>query len=312
MIRKLLLIVFALGAVVPLALPASPPLAAGPHKPSDLQMQLDEMAAHHRGKVALFARNLKTGETVEIDAARPVQTASTIKLPVLIEAFAQVQAGKRRLDDKIILRATDKVQGSGVLQFLHSGIELTLEDALWMMVIESDNTATNLVLDQVTIPAVNARITRMGLKDTYLYKKVYKPAEGPMPADQKKFGLGKTTAREMESVMESIETCALGDKKLCHKMIEILKNQQYHNMIPHYLLGLDPSESESPVADKVGALDASRSDVGICYGKNGPIVMSIYTYENKDHSWNPENEGEMLVARMAQAIAQAWSPPAKH
>ena len=180
------------------------------------------------------------------------------------------------------------------------------------MVIESDNTATNLVLDQITIPAVNARITRMGLKDTYLYKKVYKPAEGPMPADQKKFGLGKTTAREMESVMESIETCALGDRKLCHQMIEILKNQQYHNMIPHYLLGLDPSESESPVADKVGALDASRSDVGIYYGKNGPIVMSIYTYENQDQSWNPENQGEMLVARMAQAIAQAWSPPAKH
>ena len=310
--RKLQDMVLALAALGALGMAASPAAAADPHPASGLQKQLDAMAERHHGKVALFARNLKTGETVAIDADRPVQTASTIKLPVLIEAFAQVQAGKRRLDDKIILRAGDKVQGSGILQFLHSGIELTLEDALWMMVIESDNTATNLVLDQVTIPAVNARIIRMGFKDTYLYKKVYKPAEGPMPADQKKFGLGKTTAREMESVMESIETCALGDRKLCHEMIEILKNQQYHNMIPHYLLGVDPSESESPVADKVGALDASRSDVGIYYGKNGPIVMSIYTYENQDHSWNPENEGEMLVARMAQAIAQAWSAPAKH
>ncbi len=300
----------ALVALCAAAVAASATETVAPRKPSPLQKQLNEMAAEHRGKVALFARNLATGETVEIDADRPVQTASTIKLPVLIEAFAQVQAGTRHLDDKILLRAGDKVQGSGILQFLHSGIELTLEDALWMMVIESDNTGTNLVLDQVTIPAVNARITRMGLKDTYLYKKVYKPAEGPMPADQKKFGLGKTTAREMESVMESIETCALGDKKLCHEMIEILKNQQYHNMIPHYLLGLDPSESESPVADKVGALDASRSDVGIYYGKSGPIVMSIYTYENKDQSWNPENEGEMLVAHMARAIALAWTKSA--
>lgn len=275
----------------------------------DLQQQLASMARKHHGKVALFAKNLKTGVSVEIDADLPVQTASTIKLPILVEAFAQVKAGKRSLEDKIMLRAEDKVIGSGILQFLHPGLQLTLGDALWLMVIESDNTATNLVLDQVTIPAVNARIQSMGLRNTYLYKKVFKPAEGPMPSDQKKFGLGKTTAREMAAVMENIERCDLGDQKLCRQMIEILKNQQYHNMIPHFLLGADPSETESPVADKVGALDASRSDVAIYYGKSGPIVMSIYTYENQDQSWNPENEAEMLVAHMAKTIADAWSKP---
>ena len=123
MTGKLLIIIFSLLTLGALGWTASPAVAADPHQPSDLQKQLDEMAARHHGKVALFARNLTTRETVAIDADRPVQTASTIKLPVLIEAFAQVRAGKRHLDDKIILRAGDKVQGSGILQFLHSGIE---------------------------------------------------------------------------------------------------------------------------------------------------------------------------------------------
>src|SRR6185437_10736238 len=67
-------------------------------------------------------------------------------------------------------------------------LDITFKDALTFMIIESDNTATNLVIDHVGLQNVNQRITQMGLKDTYLYKKVYKPATGPMPADQKKLG----------------------------------------------------------------------------------------------------------------------------
>ncbi len=109
MMRRRLLGACALVAISAAAMVASTAETAVPRKPSPLQMQLNEMAAGHHGKVALFAKNLATGETVEIDADRPVQTASTIKLPVLIEAFAQVQAGKRHLDDKIVMRAGDVI-----------------------------------------------------------------------------------------------------------------------------------------------------------------------------------------------------------
>jgi beta-lactamase class A len=276
---------------------------------SALQKQLSAMASQHRGSVALYARNLKTGEVVQIDPDHVVQTASVIKLAIFVEAFHQIKDGKKSLGVRVTFKPEDRVMGSGVLQYLHAPLDLTLEDALVLMMIESDNTATNLIIDQVGLASVNQRIASLGLKNTYLYKKVYKPAEDPMPADQKIYGLGKTTAREMAAVMESIDRCEVGDAKLCARMIEIMKGQQYRNMIPHYLEAeIDSSETPTAIADKLGMLDAVRIDVALVYSKNGPIVISAFTYDNKDQRWIFENEGELLIAHMAKAIVSAWSP----
>jgi beta-lactamase class A len=280
-----------------------------PRPTAALQKQLDAMAAQHRGSVSLYAKNLKTGNIVQIDPDHVVQTASVIKLAIFVEAFHQIKDGKKSLADKVTYKPEDRVLGSGILQFLHAPLDLTLEDVVVLMMIESDNTATNLMIDQVGLVNVNKRIASLGLKDTYLYKKVYKPAEGPMPADQKLYGLGKTTAREMATLMESIEKCELGDPKLCAKMIDIMKGQQYRNMIPHYLeADLDTSETPTAIANKIGQLDAVRNDVGIVYTKSGPIVIAAFTYNNKDQRWVPENEGELLIGHMTLAIVEAWSP----
>ena len=281
---------------------------ATPTAAADLQQQLEAMARAHHGKVALYAKHLKTGATVAIDADRPVQTASVIKLPIMVEAFAQVQAGKRSLGDKIVLREEDKVPGSGILQFLRPGAQITLEDAIVLMMIASDNTATNLVIDQVGIPAVNARAAAMKWKNTYLYKKVYRKAEGPMPDDQKQFGLGKTTAREMAAVLESMERCDLGDAKLCARMIEIMKNQQWREMIARYLETADSTEVRSGVAAKLGELDDVKNEVALVYTETGPIVISIFTWDNQDQRWMADNEAYLLIARMAKAIVDAWAP----
>jgi beta-lactamase class A len=176
------------------------------------------------------------------------------------------------------------------------------------MIIESDNTATNMVIDQVGIKNVDDNITQMGLKDTYLYKKVYKPATGPMPADQKKFGLGKTTAREMAKVMESIVNCDLHDRNLCDAMLYMLRNQQYRNMVPHYIETSDTSEGLSLIGNKTGSLDEVRNDVAVIYSRSGPIVISAFTYENQDKSWNNDNAAELLIAHIAKAVVESWSP----
>src|ERR1700735_1510462 len=166
--------------------------------PPSLPAQVQAIAAEHHGDVALFAQNLKTHETVAISPDTLVQTASVIKLTILYEALEQVRNGKAHFDDKIMLAKTDQVPGSGVLLFFDTPLQLTLKDTLTMMVVMSDNTATNLAIDHLGIENIDARIAKLGLKDTYLYKKVFTPSTGvAMPADQKKFGLGKTTAREM-------------------------------------------------------------------------------------------------------------------
>jgi beta-lactamase class A len=282
-----------------------------------LQQRLTALAATHHGHVTLYAKQMNTGKSVEVDADRPVQTASVIKLTILFEAMEQVRAGKARWDEKLTLAKGDGVSGSGVLAFFDTPMQLTLKDVLTMMVIVSDNTATNLAIDRFGVDAVNSRIAWMGLKNTHLYKKVMKPSTEPMPADQPKFGLGKTTAREMATVMERIGRCQLGepgesaragDTAICEVALGMLRNQFYRNTIPRYLEKLDSSETGSAIASKTGSLNAVRADVAIVAGKTGPMVLSIFTYDNADQSWTSDNEAEVMIGRLAKEIVEGWSP----
>jgi beta-lactamase class A len=278
----------------------------------NLDKDLNKLVSQHQGKMGFVARNLKTGASVNLGGDEPVPTASTIKLLVYVEAFHQIKDGKRSLSDEITLQKEDQVPGSGVLQFFRTPHKLTLEDALSLMMIESDNTATNLVIDHLGLANINRRAETMGLKSTYLYKKVYRKAEGPMPPDQKKFGLGKTTAAEAAQLMQSIVDCELKDDALCKRMVEIMKNQSYRNMVPRYIEAeLDATEGGSKIADKVGQIDASRSDVAAIWTDNGVIIISAYSYENKDQRWSPENEAELSIAKMARAVYDAWGKQAK-
>ncbi len=286
-----------------------------------LLARLKTLAMSHHGQVALYAEQINTGKRVAIDADKPVQTASVIKLTILFEAMEQVRAGKAHWEDRLTLSPGDAVSGSGVLMFFDTPLTLTLKDVLTMMVIVSDNTATNLAIDRLGIDAVNARIAWMGLKSTHLYKKIMKPATGPMPADQPKFGLGKTTAREMATVMERITRCEMAgpgdvageadsvrDRGICEVALKMLRNQFYRTTIPRYLETLDSTETGSGIASKTGSLDAVRADVATVAGKSGPMVISIFTYGNADKGWTVDNEAEVMIARLAKEIVTTWSP----
>ncbi|MGA7525203.1 MAG: serine hydrolase [Acidobacteriaceae bacterium] len=310
------LLAFAL-AVLPASAQNDPALTA----------KLQSMIDGFHGKVSLYAKDLATGQTVTLDADQPVPTASVIKLTVLYTALQQIRAGRVHFDDKLILTKKDQVPGSGVLLFLDTPLTLTLKDALTLMIAVSDNTATNLVIDHLGLKAIDDTITAppptgLGLHDTWLYKKVYQPAEGPEPADQPQFGLGKTTAREMASVMERFVTCSLGpapasaagagpipsDQDLCDAAMHMLKVQQDREMIPRYLEAIDTSEKDSAIADKIGTLDHVRNDVGAVYTKHGTIIISAFTHDNADTSWTPDNQAELLIAKMAKAIVDTWTP----
>ena len=277
---------------------------------ADLKSDLEQMIAKHQGHVALYAKNLKTGDTIAINADEAVQTASVIKLPVIIEAFYQAKAGKLDLTKKLNLTKQEQVPGSGILAYIQPDVTLSVLDTITLMMIVSDNTATNMTLDQVGIPNVNARIAAMGLKNTYLYKKVFRPAEGPMPPDQPKFGLGKTTAREMAEALESIERCDLKDQALCDQMLKIMRGQQDHSMVPRYIESDPGFPHPEWVADKIGALDDVRNDVALVMYKDRPILISIFTWDNKDQRWTHDNAAEILIASLARRIAQQWAPAA--
>ncbi len=282
-----------------------------------LQSTVAAIAAAHQGKVALYAEDLKTGQTLSLDADTPVPTASIIKLTILYEALEQIREGKLSLESPVVLTKANQVPGSGVLLFFDTPQTLTLKDALSMMIIQSDNTATNVVIDKLGMANINARIRSLGLKHTHLFGKVFQPSPGPMTPEHKQFGLGETTPREMASVMQRLITCQLatpehpaepGDAKLCGFARYILQNQSDRDGIPRYLEAIDTSDHGSAIANKTGALDAVRNDVAAISTKNGIVILSIFTYDNQDQSWTPDNESYLTIAKLAKAIVDAWSP----
>ena len=275
-----------------------------------LHTQLQTLIAAHQGKVALYATDLRTGRSVAISADTAVPTASVIKLTVLFEALKQIEEGRVRLTDPLTLTKGDQVEGSGVLSLFDTPLTLTLKDALTLMIDVSDNTGTNLAIDRLGLQNIDKRIQWLGLKNTWLYKKVFLPPAGPVPADQPRFGLGKTTPREMAEVIRRFAVCDLNapgtnaaptaqDRQACNVAMSMLKNQFDRDDLPRYLSSL-------VVANKTGALDDVRNDVAVVYAKNGPIVISAFTYDNKDQSWTADNSAQVLLAKIGRAIVDRW------
>ena len=292
------------------------PVLAQPREDAALEKTLAAIAAAHHGRVGLYAENLKTGEVAALNPDEDVPTASVIKLTALYEAMVEVRSGRVRFDDPLTLTKADQVIGSGVLGQFDTPHALTFKDALTLMVIVSDNTATNLVIDHLGLGAINARTRALGLSHTVFYKKVFKPIEGPVPPEQPKFGLGRTTPREMAEVMRRIVRCDLGtpggpddkDRAVCAVTLTMLRNQTDRNGIPRYIVGLDSSENGSAIANKTGAIDDARNDVAAIATKNGTVILSVFTHDNKDHGWSADDEGEVTIAKLARAVVEAWSP----
>ena len=284
--------------------------AAYAQEDTALNAQLRDAIAGYQGNITLFATDIRTGKTAAFNADTPVPTASVIKLAVLFEALKQIQQGKARFDDKLTLTKANQVQGSGVLTLFDAPLTLTLKDALTMMVVVSDNTATNLAIDRLGLSNIDRRIQWLGLQNTWLYKKVFLPPAADVPPDQKQYGLGKTTAREMASIMERLATCNLNapgvqaepsesDQRLCDTAMGMLKNQTDRDSIPRYL--------SQDTANKTGADNDIRNDVAVVYAAAGPIVISAFTYGNKDQSWTPDNAAHLLMAKLARVIVDRWN-----
>lgn len=289
-----------------------------------LTAKVQALIAPFHGDVSVYAQDLATGRTVAINADEPVPTASVIKLAILYEALQQIRAGRVHFDDRLTLQHADQVPGSGVLLFFDTPMNITFKDALTLMIALSDNTAANLSMDHVGIKNVDNRLVSLGLTDTWLYKEVFRPATGPMPPDQKQFGLGKTTAREMAELMERFATCNLGpaptpavagvtsdpriptDKDLCSAALHMLNVQFYRDGIPRYLEGDNPPAGITNITNKTGSLDHVRNDVGAIFTKHGTIVISIFTHDNADTSWTADNQAEVLMAQLARATVDDW------
>jgi beta-lactamase class A len=210
-------------------------------------------------------------------------TASLIKLPVMVEMYAQAEAGKVKLDEMLTLTKEEMVPGSGILtDHFSPGAKFSLRDAVRLMIAYSDNTATNMVLDKVGIKAVNERMAGLGLKETRINAKVFKGSTTSVdPARTKQHGLGSTTAREMLALLERLHTGELVSAEASKAMIEHLKKCDDKDKFPRFL------PKEVTVAHKTGSVSDARIDAGLLFFKEGPVALVVLTNHNEDKSWTP-------------------------
>ena len=176
---------------VALLLACHPAIAA-----DDLATQLKSLIDNHRGEVSIAIKDLKSGQSYMHRAEEPMPTASMIKFPLMIAAYQAVEEGKLDLDKMITLQEDDKVPGSGILTpHFSPGAQISLRDAIQLMMAYSDNTATNLVIDQVGLPVTAQLMESLGCPETKLHSKVFRRDTSIFPERSKKYGLGSTPAR---------------------------------------------------------------------------------------------------------------------
>ncbi len=289
-------------AIMPIALVVLlfAPSAFGQAKDSlALDARLRAETAPFKGKVFLFAKNLETGKTYSFEGDERVRTASTIKIAVMVEAFGRVAEGRAKWTDELVLTKTARYGGSGVLPELADGLRLTLRDCVNLMMLISDNTATNMVLDYLTTDAVNARMNSLGFKSTRIMRRIGSGGESKegKDADNKRFGLGATTPHEMVEILAKLDRGEIISAAASKEMLDLMKREQ-----ARYAIGR--TIADVPMASKYGALDHLRSCVALVYSKRGKIAIAITVDDMPEVNWSVDNPGYLLMSRLSLILIE--------
>ena len=276
-------------------------LAQPPQAPIQrLQSAIETLTRSVNAAWGVYVKSLETGEEVAINADRQMETMSTIKIPLMVEALEQIKAGKFKLADKYTFLQADSQPGTGTIQRLDPGAVMTVKDLITMMIIVSDNTATEVLFRLVGGPdAVNARMDALGLKTTRAMNvpsKWFAQLRAASSSEQfyreGKYPFGLSTPREMGRLLEMMERGTLVDKPSSDLMLQIMRAQVYRTRIPRYVAGYRIPHKTGDFLPYVG------DDVGVLEGQGRTIVLSIFTGNHFGSGETLEN-AIGLVAREA-------------
>ena len=192
--------------------------------------------------------------------------------------------------------------GSGILtEHFSPGTKISLRDAIHLMIVYSDNTATNLVLDKLGLPATNEYMESLGCPETRIHSKVFRADTSIAPERSKQFGLGSTTARDMVKLCELLHGAQAGERG------RIREDARAPVRLRGQAEGAALAARGTRVAHKTGSVIATRTDAGIMETPGGPIAFCILTTKNKDQRWTDDNEGDLLCAELGSAIYQYFN-----
>lgn len=269
-----------------------------------MEQKIHTAIAKFKGNVWLAAKNLETGKTYGVRQDERVRTASTIKLPILVAVHAAVEAGKAAWTDQLPMADKAKVGGSGVLSEFTGGQRFFLRDLCNLMIVVSDNTATNLILDRFTADYVNEVMDTLELPGTRSMRKILgdgtnlKPQpEGLSKAgeveENKRFGIGSSTPAEMVKLLEGLYKGTVVSPAASKQILEVMRRQQFKDGIGRRF------PDRVPVMSKSGSLDALRSDVGLIYvPQQGKFAIAITVDDMPRIDYSPDNVGSLLISEL--------------
>ncbi len=282
-------------------------VALSAQSPSGLQKILDAQAAEFPGRAGIWVKHLTTGEAGAVRADETFNSASVIKIPVLVMAFQMAELGALNLDERIEIRQEDIRGGSGVFRYHDIGLKPTVRDVLTEMVITSDNTATDLAIAKVGgVARVNAWLKENNYGDALRLVQttgdLFAKYNALTPADDRNgktnrdraYWLGEITPRATGRLIEAIEKKTIASAASCEAMLRMMRAQQAgQRRLNHFITVL--------VAHKTGDFaPVLANDVGVIYARSGPIVVSFLGNEIRGNY----GEAEDNIGRAAQAIVE--------
>jgi beta-lactamase class A len=256
----------------------------------NLAETIAQLADECGGAVAVSAMHLPTGRRLDREPERSFPSASVIKVPILAALHGEAEAGRLSWEERVTLSEAAKVPGSGALRELHAGLELTLEDLARLMIVVSDNTATNLLIDRIGTESVNRLMAGLGYRTIRLGRRMYDFAARDRGLEN------RCAAGEMTDLLVRMERRELVSTAASEAMLAVMKRQAYVSKIPRLL------PPETSVANKTGEITGVSHDVGVIYAPSGAIALAVLTEGARDRV-----ASEDALGRIARAVYDAWS-----
>jgi beta-lactamase class A len=270
-----------------------------------LRSNIERIAKSANADWGIYIKCLETGEEIAIDADRQMDTMSVIKIPLMVEAFRQIEAGKFRLEDRVELKDADKRPGTGIIRSLDPGVSLTIKDLLTLMIIVSDNTATDLMFEKVGgVEPVNQLMQSYGLKTIQAtgtadrwFKAIRAAPDAATFHREGKTPFGLASPREMGRLLEMIERGDAVSKSASDQMLQIMRGQVYSSRLPKYVTGFR-------VPHKTGDfLPHIANDVGVLERGNRRVVIAVFTA----HHYGIGSQLEDAIGRVSEQVADYFN-----
>jgi beta-lactamase class A len=277
--------------------------AAPPHTHPDatLTTTLRTLTTGFHGRVGIYVRNLRTGATVELDADSVFPTASIVKVPILLTLFDQVEHGRLRMDSTVAYPDTLHYrygEGTDVVGYMAPGDTLPLREVAFLMLTISDNFASLWLQGLVGGGAtVNEWLAANGFQQTRVNSRTPGREE-----PRSRYGWGQTTPREIADALVRIREGRAVSPAASEQMYRLLGKSYWDR------IALSQIPPTVHAASKQGFVDHSRSEVLLVNAPQGDYVLAVFTRDQSDASYTPDNEGWRLIRAVSRAVYQRFNP----